>query len=92
MPSSVLPDVFVKTWNLWNEGKQEEAQDYLKEFSELLKILSQGLGLSSWINKYVLYKRGVIKQESSYARIPGLHPTSMHLKEIDRILETTQLV
>ena len=92
MPSSVLPDVFVKTWDLWNEGKQEEAQDYLKEFSELLKILSQGLGLSSWINKYVLYKRGVIKQESSYARIPGLHPTSMHLKEIDRILETTQLV
>jgi 4-hydroxy-tetrahydrodipicolinate synthase len=92
MPSSVIPDMFVKVWKLWNENKKEEAHKHYSEFSELIKILNQGLGLASWINKYVLYKRGVFTKASSFSRGPGLIPSKEHLKEIDRLIEKNNLI
>lgn len=92
MPSSVIPDMFVKVWQLWNENKKEEAHKHYSKFSELIKILNQGLGLASWINKYVLYKRGVFTKASSFSRGPGLIPSKEHLKEIDRLIEKNNLI
>ena len=92
MPSSVIPDMFVNVWKLWNEEKKDEAHKYYSGFAELIKILNQGLGLASWINKYVLYRRGVFSKDSSFSRNPGLRPTQEHLYEIDRLIEINNLI
>ena len=92
MPSSVMPDMFIKVWRLWNENKKEEAHNFYSEHSELIKILNQGLGLASWINKYVLFRRGIFEKSSSFSRGPGLKPTVDHLKEIDRLVEKNNLI
>ena len=92
MPSTVIPDMFLKVWKLWNDEKKEEAHKHYSGFAELIKILNQGLGLASWINKYVLYRRGVFSKESSFSRNPGLKPTKEHLYEIDRLIEINNLI
>ena len=92
MPSSVLSDIFVKVWDLWQKNKKEEAHKYFSDFAEIIKIMGQGQGLANWIDKYILFKRGVINKESTFSRSPGLMPTELHFKEIDRILEKNSLV
>ena len=54
--------------------------------------MGQGQGLANWIDKYILFKRGVINKESTFSRSPGLRPTELHYKEIDRVLEKNSLV
>ena len=92
MPSSVMPDMFIKVWNLWNENKKEEAHNIYSAHSELIKILNQGLGIASSINKYVLYRRGIFDKSIAFSREPGLKPTDQHLREIDRLIEKNDLV
>ena len=92
MPSSVMPDMFIKVWNLWNENKKEEAHNIYSAHSELIKILNQGLGIASSINKYVLYRRGIFDKSIAFSREPGLKPTDQHLREIDRLIEKNDLI
>ena len=92
MPGSTLPDVFVKVWNLWNEGKDREAEQYFGRYSSLIRTLGQGQGLSNWIYKYVMIKRGVFAKGSVYGRHPSLRPDDEQFHEIDRLLEQLDLV
>ena len=61
-----MPDMFIKVWNLWNENKKEEAHNIYSAHSELIKILNQGLGIASSINKYVLYRRGIFDKSIAF--------------------------
>jgi len=87
MPGNTLPDVFVKVWDLWEAGKQAEAQREFHKYQPLIRTLGQGLGLANWIYKDVLVERGVIRPEAAFARHPSLKPDEIQRKEVVQLLE-----
>ena len=92
MPGSTMPDVWVKIWNNFISGEVEEAYKIQNRFSPLIKILSQTLGLSAFIYKYIMIRRGIFSEDSGYVRGPSLRPDNLHLKEIDMLLEELELI
>ena len=91
MPVSTLAYVFVKVWNLWQNKNFDIALSFYSNYSQLIKILAQSQGLSNWIYKYILYKRGIFSNSSIHARNPALKPTKLHYKEIDKLLDINNL-
>jgi dihydrodipicolinate synthase/N-acetylneuraminate lyase len=87
MPGNTLPDVFVRLWNLWQAGKDTEAELESHKYQALIRTLGQGLGLANWIYKHVLVERGVIKPSSAYARHPSLPPDDTHRREVVMLLD-----
>ena len=92
MPGSTMPDVWVRLWNLWQDGEEQAAEKEFFHHAPLIRTLAQGLGLANTIYKYILGKRGIMKPESAYARHPSLEPDESQLYEIDRMLEHQGLV
>ena len=92
MPGSTMPDVWVKIWNNFMSGEVEEAYKIQNRFSPLIKILSQTLGLSAFIYKYIMIRRGIFSDDSGYVRGPSLRPDNLHFKEIDMLLEELELI
>ncbi|MBI2965276.1 MAG: dihydrodipicolinate synthase family protein [Chloroflexi bacterium] len=87
MPGNTLPDVFVKVWNLWQAGKEAEAEREFNKYHALIRTLGQGQGLANWIYKDVLVDRGVIRAEAAFARHPSLKPDDIQRREVTRLLE-----
>ena len=85
MPVCAFPEMFVKVFNLWEEGKKVEAEEYFHNYVPLIRTLGQGLGIWNWLPKYILKKRGIFNHFN--ARQPSLKPDSDQLYEIDRMLE-----
>ena len=50
-----------------------------------MRVLSQGFGLSNWIYKHVLVRRGIFK--ATHTRRPALPPDERQLRELDEILD-----
>ncbi len=92
MPGSTIPDIWVSIWDKYKSNDIEGAFYIQNKFSPLIKILSQPLGLSSAIYKYILIRRGVFSVGSGYVRGPSLHPDQIHFKEIDKLLEELGLL
>ncbi len=91
MPGSTLPDMFVRTWDLWQAGKKKQAEAEFHRHAALIRTLGQGLGLSGPIYKHIMWRRGVFKKTSVYARHPALPATKEDLKEVDQLLEELDL-
>ena len=92
MPGCTMPDVWVRLWNLWQDGSEKAAEAEFHRHAPLIRTLAQGLGLSNTIYKYIMAKRGVTSMESAYARHPSLEPDDLQLYEVDRMLEEQGLV
>ena len=85
MPVCAIPEMFVKTFNLWNEGKESEAEEYFHKYIPLIRTLGQGLGIWNWLPKYILKRKGIFTE--AYAREPSLKPDQNQIYELDRIIE-----
>ncbi len=91
MPGSTLPDMFVRIWDLWQAGKESEAEAEFHKYAALIRTLGQGLGVSGFIYKHIMWRRGVFKRTSVFARHPALPATKQDLKEVDQLLEELDL-
>ncbi len=85
MPGCTMPDVYVRLWRKWHEGDREDAERELRRYAAFTRVLSQGLGLSAWIYKHVLVRRGIFK--AVHTRRPALPPDERQLREVDEILD-----
>ena len=85
MPVAAIPEIFVKTFNLWEEGKEVEAEKYFHKHIPLIRTLGQGLGIWNWLPKYILKKKGIFSE--ALAREPSLKPDMDQIYELDRLME-----
>lgn len=92
MPGSTLPDMFVRVWDHFQAGDEAAAEAEMRRHASLITILAQGQGLTGWVYKHIMVRRGVFSEGSDFARHPALRPDSQHYKEIDRNLEELDLV
>ena len=92
MPGSTMPDVWVRIWNLWQDGEEQAAEEEFHRHAPLIRTLAQSLGISNTIYKHITARRGVTGMESAYARHPSLEPDELQLYEVDRMLEKQGLV
>jgi dihydrodipicolinate synthase/N-acetylneuraminate lyase len=92
MPGSTLPDMFARVWDSYQAGDEEAAQAEMRRHSPLINILAQGQGFANWVYKHIMVRRGVFSPGSDFARHPALKPDAEHYKEIDRLLESLDLV
>jgi len=92
MPGSTMPDVFVRVWDLFQSGDEAAAEAEMERHAPLIHVLAQAQGLSGWIYKHIMVRRGVFSPGSDFARQPALKPDAQQYIEIDRILEQLDLV
>jgi len=85
MPGCTMPDVFVRLWKMWHDGDHEGAERESRRYAAFMRALSQGFGLSNWIYKHVLVRRGIFK--GTYTRGPALRPDERQLREMDEITD-----
>lgn len=85
MPVCAIPEMFVKVFNLWIEGKESQAEEYFHNYIPLIRTLGQGLGIWNWLPKYILKKKGIFSEV--YAREPSLKPDQDQIYELDRMME-----
>ena len=89
MPGSAIPEVFSRTWDLFQDGKEDEAQKYFDAYLPLLKFLGQGLGINYHLTKELMKQRGVFK--TAYVRHPAQPPDDFHYKELQKIVQALEL-
>ena len=89
MPAAAIPGVFRKAWDLYHDGKADEASRYFDRYIPLLKQLGQGLGLAFHLTKEVLRLRGVFK--TAYVRHPASGPDELAFREIRGLVESLEL-
>ena len=87
MPGSAIPEVFVQVWNLFQAGREDEAQDVFAPYATLLNLLSQGTGILFYLYKEVLRLRGVLPSTSTRVRRPAVEPDAIAYREIRRQVE-----
>jgi 4-hydroxy-tetrahydrodipicolinate synthase len=92
MPGSAPADLFVRVWDLYQEGKIPEAEREFHRHQALLRTFAQSLALANWLYKHALWRRGVIKRTSVHARPPSFPPDDEQMRELDRLLEQLGLV
>ena len=92
MPGSTLPDMFVRVWDLWQAGREKQAEKEFNRYSTLIRTLAQGQGLATWVYKHIMWRRGVFKKTSTYARHPALPASKLDLKEVDQLLDELDLI
>ena len=89
MPVCAFPEMFVKVFNLWEEGKKVEAEEYFHNYVPLIRTLGQGLGIWNWLPKYILKKKGIFS--NAIAREPSLKPDNEQIYELDRMFDRLDL-
>jgi dihydrodipicolinate synthase/N-acetylneuraminate lyase len=87
MPGCNLPDIFVRVWDLWESGKEVEAEREFRKYTPIIQTLAQGLGLANWIYKDILVHRGIFQPGSAFARHPALQPDQAARDEMTRLLD-----
>ena len=90
MPGCTMPDVFVRLWRMWHEGDRQKAESEHRRYAAFMRALGQGLGLSAWIYKHVLVRRGIFKVV--HTRRPALPPDERQLREVDEMLDERGLL
>ena len=89
MPVCAVPEMFVKAYNLWIQGKHNEAEEYFHKYVPLIRTLGQGLGIWNWLPKYILKKKGIFS--NAIAREPSLKPDKEQIYELDRMFDRLDL-
>jgi 2-keto-3-deoxy-L-arabinonate dehydratase len=84
-PGCSFSEIYVDLYGLYKAGKMDA---FLRKFNELLPYISywmQGVELIIKVEKYILFKRGII--ESEYCRAPFYRLDQVELEMVDRFLE-----
>ena len=89
MPVCAIPEMFVKAYDLWDQGKHNEAEEYFHKYVPLIRTLGQGLGIWNWLPKYILKKKGIFS--NAIAREPSLKPDNEQIYELDRMFDRLDL-
>ena len=88
MTGFAYPEALVRTVELFQQGKQDEAEDFFDAYIPILRHEQQpGFGLA--VRKYVLKQRGMIACEET--RAPGPRLSVVDRAEVDRLMHRTQL-
>ena len=85
MPGCTIPDVFVRLWRMWHEGDRQKAESEFRRYAAYTRVVIQASGLSAWIYKHVLVRRGIFK--TAHTRRPALPPDERQFREVDEILD-----
>ena len=86
MPWPSQPDTFVRIWDLWQSGDQEQAAAlHEREIVPLAMLATTGLRLSHTVHKEVLRRRGVI--EHALVRSPSDPLDDLTRRELDRVCD-----
>jgi 4-hydroxy-tetrahydrodipicolinate synthase len=89
MPACAIPEVFRRVWDMYQDGKDEDATRLFDRYQPLLKQLGQGLGLAYYLTKEVLRLRGVFK--TTYVRHPAAPPDDLAYTELRQLVESLEL-
>ena len=90
MPHCVVPELFRRAWDLYQEGAEVEAQREFDRFAPLLRTISQGGGPSSiGVVKELLRLRGVFK--AAHVRQPATPLDALAAREVRGVFETLGL-
>jgi 4-hydroxy-tetrahydrodipicolinate synthase len=89
MPGSTIPEVFRKTWDLYQNGDDDGATRCFSRYGGLLRELGQALGISFHLTKEVMRLRGVFK--TNLVRHPAARPDDLAFIEIRRMIESLEL-
>lgn len=92
MPGSTLPDMFVRVWDHFQAGDETAADAEMRRHQPMINMLAQAQGLSGWIYKHIMVRRGVFSPGSDFARHPAVKPDAQQFKEIDSLLEELDLI
>ncbi len=88
MTGFAYPEALVRTVELFQQGKQDKAEDFFDAYIPILRHEQQpGFGLA--VRKYVLNQRGIIACEET--RVPGPRLSAVDRAEVDRLMHRTQL-
>ncbi|MDP6769873.1 MAG: dihydrodipicolinate synthase family protein [Anaerolineales bacterium] len=85
MPGAILPEIFVRTWELHQRGLTDNISPQFSQYSSLLSILGQGHGISSYLTKEVLRLKGIFK--AANARSPALKPDQKSYQKLAEMIE-----
>ena len=89
MPACAIPEVFTRVWDLFQAGREDEADGEFDRYQPVLKQIGQGLGLAYYLTKEVLRLRGVFK--GAYVRHPAGRPDDLAYREVRRLVEALEL-
>ena len=89
MPGSTIPDVFVDLWERWHDGDEAGAEAEFRRYAALVRTLGQPHGLTNWIYKEILVRRGVFK--TAHARHPALKPDASQIYEIEQLMDELEI-
>jgi len=92
MPHSTFADFFVRIWRFWKRGDIGAAETEFNRFLPILNIMLQGPGLTEWIAKFIMAKRGILDMNAAEVRHPGRKPDDAQFREIEIHLEGLDLV
>ncbi len=89
MPAAAIPEVFRDVWDLYQDGRDEEATRKFRRYIPLLQTLGQGQGIANYLTKEVLRLRGVFK--TANVRHPGVKPDELTYRELASQVEGLEL-
>jgi 4-hydroxy-tetrahydrodipicolinate synthase len=87
MPGAAIPEAFVEVWRLFQLGQVDQAQAVFARYATLLNLLSQGMGIWTYLYKEVLRLRGVFSNTSVQVRKPATEPDELAYREVRRQVE-----
>ena len=87
MTGFAYPDVLVQVYNLFNDGRFEEAEDLFDRYLPVNRY-EQQLGFGLPVRKEILHRRGALRHPT--ARTPVYRLTGADIAEIDRFMERVE--
>jgi dihydrodipicolinate synthase/N-acetylneuraminate lyase len=89
MPAAIMPQVYVRVWDLWQAGRQAAARRVFHRYHPLIRLTglpSVGLAMA----KYVLWRAGWIATPRARHPLPALGPQDR--ADVDQVLEELEIL
>ena len=86
MPGAACLEVYVRVYELYTQGKKDQAEALFQRLIPYLAFALQHLELAIYIEKRVMQKRGILP--NSRMRQPSLSFDSVYQEQIDRLVNS----
>ena len=86
MPGAACLEVYVRVYELYTQGKKDQAEALFQRLIPYLAFALQHLELAIYIEKRVMHKRGILP--NSRMRQPSLSFDSVYQEQIDRLVNS----
>ena len=87
MTGFAFPDVLVRVYDLFSEGRKDDSEDLFDQYLPLIRH-EQQIGFGLPVRKEILRRRGALRHATARAPVYGL--TEIDIAEIDRFLERVE--